>query len=145
MKTRLTKDKYAALLAGVASLRSEDPKRKVGAVAMDRDGRVLAAGYNGLPQGVTVTEEWWTDAHRRSSVIHAEANLLSLVRRGEVYAVAVTTAPCSQCALNIIAHGVKRLIYCEPYSTDPLGLELLNVAGLELVYQPVDLDLTELL
>jgi dCMP deaminase len=38
-------------LAHFASLRSEDPSRKVGAVAIDFDNRVFGTAYNGLARG----------------------------------------------------------------------------------------------
>jgi dCMP deaminase len=119
---RLSSDDYAMALAYVASLRSEDPKRKVGAVALNQENRVIATAYNGLVPGVTMSDEWWSvDSNRRTFVLHAESNLCSLTSRGDVETVAVTTAPCGPCMLNLIAHGVKRVIYGESYLTDPSG------------------------
>ena len=48
---RLSIPEYAMALAEVASLRSEDPFRKVGAAALDWDNRVIATAYNGLAPG----------------------------------------------------------------------------------------------
>ncbi|MFY7930828.1 MAG: hypothetical protein ACOVS5_18310 [Oligoflexus sp.] len=48
---RISIPKYAMALAHVASLRSEDPFRKVGAVAIDFDNRVIGTAYNGLAPG----------------------------------------------------------------------------------------------
>ena len=44
--SRLSIPEYAMALAEVASLRSEDPFRKVGAAALDADNRVIATAYN---------------------------------------------------------------------------------------------------
>ena len=45
---RIALPEYAMALAHVASLRSEDPYRKVGAVAIDFSNRVIGTAYNGL-------------------------------------------------------------------------------------------------
>ena len=44
--SRLSIPQYAMALAHVASLRSEDPYRKVGAAAIDFDNRVIGTAYN---------------------------------------------------------------------------------------------------
>ena len=52
---------------------------------------VLAVGYNGLAAGKKVDESFWLDrGKRRPFMIHAEANCLSLVKRGQVDLLAVT-------------------------------------------------------
>ena len=42
---------YALQIAAVASLRSEDPHRKVGACALNHQNMVVGVGYNGLASG----------------------------------------------------------------------------------------------
>ena len=49
--SRLSIPEYAMALAHVASMRSEDPYRKVGAAALDFDNRVIGTAYNGLAPG----------------------------------------------------------------------------------------------
>src|SRR5205085_2867143 len=56
-RTRLSIPEYAMALAHVASLRSEDPFRKVGAVAFDFDNRVIGTAYNGLAPGFNAKHE----------------------------------------------------------------------------------------
>ena len=83
-------------LAHVASLRSEDPYRKVGAAALDFDNRVIGTAYNGLAPGFDPDEQFWADRDARQKfMLHAEVNLCSLFRRGEVKLVACTTMPCT--------------------------------------------------
>jgi dCMP deaminase len=66
-------------LQRTASLRSEDPFRKVGACALSKDNRVLGVSYNGLKSGFNVDSSFWNDRDsRRPYMIHAEANLFSL-------------------------------------------------------------------
>ena len=58
---RLPWREYAMELAKTASLRSEDPYKKVGACALAEDGKVLALGYNGLASGKTIAP--WCKNH----------------------------------------------------------------------------------
>jgi dCMP deaminase len=135
---RPTVDEYAMVLACAAALRSEDPSRKVGAVALDHENRVIATAYNGLPSGWDVADDWWqNDDQRRKFVVHAESNLCSLTHRGAVKTVACTTIPCGPCALNLIAHGMQRVVYGMLYPRDVAGMEILRDYGVELVYMPL--------
>ena len=52
MSDRISIPEYAIALAHVASLRSEDPYRKVGAVALDHANRVIDVRYSMLPNKV---------------------------------------------------------------------------------------------
>jgi dCMP deaminase len=120
-------DEYAISLAVVASLRSEDPYRKVGACALSHDNRVLGMAYNGLAQGFNVSPEFWKCRDgRRKYMIHAESNLLSLIKKGECKTIALTCSPCSACASLIVAHNVKNVIYKDIYEKDTNGLEILS-------------------
>lgn len=114
--TRLTIPEYAMALAHVASLRSEDPFRKVGAVAIDFDNRVIGTAYNGLAPGYDVTPDFWADRDaRRKYMLHAEVNLCSLFTRGNVRLVACTTKPCTSCMQMLCAYGVKEVYFREDY------------------------------
>lgn len=134
---RLTRDEYALMLAHTASLRSEDPYVRVGAIAMTSDGRVIASGYNGLYAGKQVLPTFWEDREaRRKFIIHAEINVCSLIRRGDAHTLAVTLSPCAACANAIAATGFKRVVYSSVYDRDTSGLTLLRDYGIELVYVP---------
>lgn len=113
---RLSWEQYALELAKTASLRSEDPFRKVGACALSKTNRVLGVAYNGLTAGKEVNAEFWNDRDkRRPFMIHAEANLMSLFNRGECGIIAVTLLPCVCCAKLICAWGVPKVVYSEEY------------------------------
>ena len=113
---RLAIPEYAMALAHVASLRSEDPFRKVGAVALDFDNRVIGTAYNGLAPGYNASPEFWADRDaRRSFMIHAEVNLCSLFTRGNVKLVACTTEPCTSCMQMLCAYGVREVYFHEAY------------------------------
>lgn len=115
-RSRLTIPEYAMALAHVASLRSEDPFRKVGAVAFDFDNRVIGTAYNGLAPGFNVDDDFWADrGGRKKYMLHAEVNLCSLFTRGNVKLIACTTMPCTSCMQMICAYGVKEVYYRDPY------------------------------
>ena len=81
MKTRISWEEYALRIAQVASLRSEDPYKQVGASALDWSNRIIGVAYNGLAPGIDVDETFWEDRNRRRPyMIHAEVNLLSLFK-----------------------------------------------------------------
>lgn len=103
-------------LAHVASLRSEDPYRKVGAAALDHDNRVIATAYNGLAPGFDAPENFWDDRDARQKfMLHAEINLCSLFKRGEAKIVATTTMPCTACMQTLCAYGIKEIYFQEIY------------------------------
>ena len=78
---RISIPQYAMALAHVASLRSEDPFRKVGAAALDFDNRVVGTAYNGLAPGFNAPDGFWNDrAGRQKFMLHAEINLCSLFK-----------------------------------------------------------------
>lgn len=115
-EARLSIPEYAMALAEVASLRSEDPFRKVGAAALDWDNRVIATSYNGLAPGFDAPEGFWDDRDKRQKfMLHAEVNLCSLFKRGEAKIVATTTMPCTACMQTLCAYGIKEIYYRDVY------------------------------
>lgn len=134
MNSRISWELYALKIAEVAALRSEDPFTKVGACGLDHENRVIGVAYNGLAPGIEVGPEFWQDRDkRRPYMIHAEANLLSLVKRGECKTLACTLLPCSACASIIIAHGIKKVVFKEEYSRDNKAIELFKFNGIECI------------
>jgi dCMP deaminase len=132
---RMDVEEYAMLLAVAAASRSEDPSRKCGAVALDKNNRCIATAYNGLAAGTKVDFTWWeNDDNRRKKVIHAEENLVSLTGHGDVMTVAVTLLPCGPCARLLAGHGVKKVLYGREYQHDTDGKEILADAGVELKF-----------
>lgn len=132
MKHRLSWEEYAMKIAEVAALRSEDQFKKVGACALDFDNRVIGVAYNGLATGKNVDNTFWLDRNeRRPYMIHAEANLLSLIKRGECNLLACTLLPCSNCATMIAAYGIKKVIYSELYDHDMKAIDIFEFYGIE--------------
>lgn len=145
-RTRLTIPEYAMALAHVASLRSEDPFRKVGAVAIDFDNRVIGTAYNGLAPGYIATPDFWADRdERRKYMLHAEVNLCSLFTRGNVKLVACTTKPCTSCMQMLCAYGVKEVYYRDDYPeseanliADRYAISLVQLSDYPLIVSPFD-------
>lgn len=131
-EARLSVPKYAMALAYVASLRSEDPFRKVGAAALDFDNRVIGTAYNGLAPGIDAPQGFWDDRDARQKfMLHAEVNLCSLFRRGEVRLIATTTMPCTACMQTLCAYGVKEIYYHEGYDASDAP-EVASLYGVKL-------------
>ncbi|MGE4419349.1 MAG: cytidine/deoxycytidylate deaminase family protein [Sulfurimonas sp.] len=99
--------------------------KKVGAVIV-KDGRILSTGYNGTPAGYINCRDHWEDEYTsdhhewsKTYEIHAEMNaIIWAARKGisiEGATIYVTLEPCSECSKNIIASGIKRIVYLKPY------------------------------
>lgn len=129
---------YALDIAKAAAKRSEDLV-KVGACALDFDNRVVAVAYNGLAAGHPAPPGFFHPDNRdarRPYMLHAEVNLLSLVKRGEVRLVACTMLPCSSCAAMLAAYGVQEVVYEKAYTRDPVGLDILRFYGIRVSQIP---------
>jgi len=125
---------YSMLLAFAAAKRSEDPYRKVGACALNKDKMVVGLGYNGLASGRDAPEGFWRDRDsRRQYMIHAETNCLSLCKRGEVELLTVTLLPCSYCATMIAAYGVKEVLYHEEYENDQAAKDIFSFYNIDML------------
>jgi len=130
-QNRLTWSEYALNIAEAASLRSEDPYVKVGACALDHDYRVLGVGYNGVASGKDTGYDFWRDRDsRRPFIIHAEANCLSLFKRGECQILAVTLLPCSHCATMIAGYGIGQVVYRDEYEKDEGAKKIFDFYGI---------------
>ena len=128
---RLSWEEYALKIAEVTALRSEDPYMKVGACVLNKDNMIIGVGYNGLAAGKNVTDVFWHDRdERRKYMIHAEANSLSLVNRGDGVLLACTLLPCGSCATLIAGHGIKKVVYRETYKRDTSSIEIFNFYGI---------------
>ena len=99
--------------------------KQVGAVIV-KNGRILSTGYNGTPAGYTNCCEHWegnyTKEHHEWSKtyeIHAEMNAIIWAAREGISidgaTIYVTLEPCSECSKNLIASGIKRIVYAKEY------------------------------
>jgi dCMP deaminase len=117
---RISFEEMAISIANIVKERSEDPHKKVGACILNKEGRVLSIGYNGLLSKQKTIKKFWQDRdERRKYVIHAETNALACISRyDEPYILACSLLPCSNCAINICSHGIKHVFYSEEYNKD---------------------------
>ena len=120
-------------------------RRKVGALVV-KDKMIISDGYNGTPAGfenVCEDENHLTKPY----VLHAEANAITKIARSgnnsEGATLYVTDAPCIECSKLIIQSGIKKVFYARQYRlTD--GIDLLQRAGIEVHYLPLDTPTEEL-
>jgi dCMP deaminase len=115
LNKRLDKITWFLELAKTAALRSEDPYKKVGAVAIRPDNSIAAVCYNGAPPKIEI--DWSDRDARRPYVIHAEMNALRYIKPHECDRVALTLSPCVDCLKNMVAYGIKDVYFTEKYKT----------------------------
>lgn len=128
---RSTWEEHAMNLATIAMNRSEDPFQKVGACILGHNNEVLSVAYNGLAAGINVAPEFWNDRDaRRPYMIHAESNALARIKMGEGNILACTLLPCSSCATNIAAYGIKHVIFKDVYSRDIKSIDIFKFYGI---------------
>jgi dCMP deaminase len=134
--------------------RSTCVKRQVGAILV-KDKRILSTGYNGTPSGLCNCNEVFCSGKDKEGFfpsfvkgfthhefaekfeIHAEQNCIAFAAKNgintEDCTMYVTVAPCAQCAKLIIAAGIKKVIYKEPYKNED-GISLLKISGIETIF-----------
>ncbi len=107
---------------GIAKLiaeRSKDPSTRVGACIVNSKNRIVATGYNGMPNNVHDDEIPWeregkTLETKYPYVCHSELNaILNSTVSLEESRLYVTLFPCNECAKAIIQAGIKEVIYLE--------------------------------
>jgi dCMP deaminase len=118
-------DKNFINIAKEIASASKCVSKQVGAVIV-KDGRILSTGYNGTPTKYQNCCDYWegeyTNEHHEWSKtyeIHAEMNAIIWAARkgisiegGTIY---VTLEPCSECSKNLIASGIKKIVYEKSY------------------------------
>lgn len=113
-------------LATNVSMRSYDPKLKVGAVCVTRDNEsVLSIGYNGDEKGGENKRDSLEPGG--SNLIHAEVNAIAKMnytdpREKKIY---LTHSPCPVCARLLINAGIKEVFYKTEFR-DKKGLQILE-------------------
>lgn len=130
-------DKRYLKMANIWAENSYCERRKVGALIV-KDKMIISDGYNGTPSGFeNVCED--ENGLTKPYVLHAEANAITKIARSgnnsDGATLYVTDSPCIECSKLIIQAGIRRVVYNRQYRlTD--GVELLNRAGIEVIYMP---------
>lgn len=114
----ITWDEYFMSVALLAAKRSKDPSTQVGACIVSEENKIVATGYNGMPNGVHDDSIPWKKEGafldtKYAYVVHAELNAilncnLSNQKSCRVY---VSLYPCNECAKAIIQVGIRHVIY----------------------------------
>lgn len=143
---RASWDEYFMEIAEIVKTRSTCLRRQVGAVIV-KDNRIITTGYNGAPSGTRHCTDIGTcqriemnipsgERHELCRALHAEQNAIIQAANigvstdgGTLY---VTLQPCVICAKMAINAGIKKIVYKGSYP-DPLSLDMLHEAGVELV------------
>lgn len=131
-------DSYFMQIASDVAVRSTCDRAFVGAVLV-REKHIISTGYNGSPAGLDHCDDvghLMVDGHCVRTV-HAEVNAII---QAAVFGLAtkdamcyVTHFPCLNCTKMLINARIARLVYRDSYRMDPIALEFLDKAGVEVV------------
>ncbi len=134
---RISRDEAAIRTAAVWALRSTCLRKKVGAVILAPNNRVISTGYAGAPKGephcidVGCLPDPISGGCTRTQ--HAEWNAIQDAEdRGidlQGSSMYCTISPCLTCAKRIIEAGITQFVYYGDYR-DRSGLDLLISHGL---------------
>ena len=105
-------------LVKLVSLLSDDIKRKVGCVIVNKYDEVISSGSNTIPQRVFKSEDRLVLEEKNKWVGHAERNAIANAAKkgistneGKMYC---SYFPCSGCAISIIEAGIKKVYTTKP-------------------------------
>lgn len=134
---------YFMGIAMLIAQRGTCPRRKVGAIIVDPNNRIIAGGYAASPKGLPHCVDvgcLMVDGHCLRTV-HAEQN--AIIQCATVTGTCLGTTiyttcqPCIHCAKMIINAGIQAVVMDEEYidygvGTTPTGLDMLKEAGIHL-------------
>lgn len=123
-KTVIGWEEYFMGVAKLASFRSKDPRKQVGACIVNPDNKIIGVGYNGHPKVKDGSDNDkafpWTKflknykENKHMYVCHAELNAIAHstgpVKDATMY---VTLNPCNECAKLIVQSELKKVVFLE--------------------------------
>ena len=112
---------YFMGIAMLSAQRSKDNSTQVGACIVNGENKIVAVGYNGMPNGCNDDEMPWERIAddeldtKYPFVCHAELNAILNRNSANLNGCTayVTLFPCNECAKAIIQSGIKKVIYLE--------------------------------
>ncbi|KAI6652768.1 Deoxycytidylate deaminase [Oopsacas minuta] len=137
----LSWDEYFMAIAFLSAERSKDPVTQVGACIVTEDKKIVAIGYNGMPNGCSDDVLPWGKGsdnpleNKTLYVCHAEMNAImnrneSTLKGCTLY---VALFPCNECAKLIIQAGISKIYYFSNKKHDSVSVQasriLLDLAG----------------
>jgi dCMP deaminase len=136
-------DQYFMEIAHKVATRTTCMRRAVGAVIV-KDKRILATGYNGVPQGIEhclergcLREQLGIPSGQRHEIcrgLHAEQNaIIQAAKAGTTIdgaMIYITTQPCIICAKMLINAGIVEIVFDQSYP-DELTEGMLEESGVK--------------
>jgi dCMP deaminase len=126
MRAALSWDEYFILIALCTSLRSKDPRSKVGAVIVDQDNHIIGTGYNGFVRGADESKFSWNYEGewlktKYPYVVHAEQNaVLNATSNNLRDCILYTTLfPCNECARIVAQKQIREVVFVFDRLRDP--------------------------
>lgn len=138
--TRPSLDEYWLAMVPLVAARGTCPRRQVGAILTDADGKLVATGYNGNPPGASHCIDSpcpgspaLNGKREDCEVLHAELNALlqAVDSRRKPVTLYCGLTPCFPCAKALLTAGIRRVIALEHYKYDDAGVSLLRKHGVE--------------
>ena len=138
-------DEYFMGIAILSAQRSKDNSTQVGACIVNKENKIVAVGYNGMPTGCSDDEMPWERTAENELdtkypfVCHAELNAILNYRGGNLEGsrIYVSLFPCNECAKAIIQAGIKEVIYdSDKYNNTPTNIaakKMFAAAGVKCV------------
>lgn len=132
--SRPTKDQYGLALARAVSLRADCTRRRVGAVIVDSQNRIVGTGYNGAPPGKAgcltagacprgkksyaeiAPNSGYVGVDFPCIALHAEENAILHSDRSarEGSTMFITDEPCPNCHRVLGGSGLSRIVFLTP-------------------------------
>lgn len=130
---------YLAMLPLYAA-RGTCARRQVAAIITDARGRLLGAGFNGVPRTFTHCTDHpckgvddLAGDTRNCLAVHAEINaMLQCSERENMHTMYCSCSPCFECAKAILNTSIKEVIVLLLYA-DERGIKLLQEGSIDVV------------
>ena len=139
-------DKTWMDICNIIAQRSKDPVRKIGALIVNDDHKIISLGYNGMPKvmdGLDNDKIYPWDKNKNNVednkyayVVHAELNaILNASQSVKGCTLYVNYNCCNECCKAIIQSGIKKVVYMnkKDKSIYNIGRTMLRYAGIETI------------
>lgn len=141
MVLRPSLDQTYMRMLPIYAARSTCARRQVAAIITDQAGRLLGAGFNGVPRGFNhCTETRCPGAedqpgnNTNCQAVHAEANAILQCQDLDLADIMYCSCtPCFECAKLICNTRIYKVIVAEPYA-DARGYDLLVKGGHDVIF-----------
>lgn len=150
MNSRPSFDEYFIMMAAIASLRSDDPDIKHGAIITNMQNHIIGTGYNNtirnadeekIPYNIRDKKRLW--------MIHAEENAIlncslnpSTIGGAKLY---VTAIPCVHCLQRVVNFGITEIHYIdrpgtitENEETYKMRADIVEMSGIKMISINID-------